>query len=93
MHERRFNENFLPYPRWRKVEILPTLIEVFLRPLSFYRRKAFYGDGYSRKERKGNLISRFSTLRDMSIELGSKQSFLKKLELPFKYKWNPEYSV
>ena len=53
-----------------KLEILPTLIEVFLRHLSFCRRKAFYDDGYNKIHElsncKGNLISRFSVLREMS---------------------------
>ena len=71
-----------------KLEILPTLIEVFLRHLSFYRRKAFCEDWYNKihelSNYKGNLISRFNALRDMSIALGSKESFLKK--------WNPPLS-
>ena len=64
-----------------KLQILPILVEVF-RHLSFCRRKAFYEDGYNRINEldnyKGNLISRFNTLRDKAIELGSKESFLKK---------------
>ena len=31
-----------------KLEILPTLIEVFLRHLSICRRKVFYEDGYNK---------------------------------------------
>ena len=69
-----------------KLEILPTLIEVFLRQLSFYRRKAFCEDWYNKihelSNYKGNLISRFNALRDMSIALGSKESFLKKWNSP-----------
>ena len=65
-----------------KLEILPTLIEVFLRYLSFCQRKAFYEYGYNKihelSNYKGNLISRFNALRDRSIALGSKGSFLKK---------------
>ena len=68
-----------------KLEILPILIEVFLGHLSFCRRKAFYEDGYNKIHElsncKGNLISRFNMLREMSTELGSKRSFLRK--------WNP----
>ena len=68
-----------------KLEIFPILIEVFLRHLSFCRRKAFYKDGYNEinelDKYKGNLISRFNTLKDKAIELGSKKSFLKKWEL------------
>ena len=51
-----------------KLEILPTLIDVFLRHLYFCRRKAFYEDDYSKINEltnyKGNLVSRFITLRD-----------------------------
>ena len=65
-----------------KLEILPTLIEVFIRHLSFCRRKAFYEDGYNKihelSNNKGNLISRFNVLCEMSTALGSKKSFLKK---------------
>ena len=43
-----------------KLEILPTLIEVFLRHLYFCRRKAFYEDDYSKINEltnyKGNLV-------------------------------------
>ena len=66
-----------------KIEILQTLIRVFR--VNFCRRKAFYGDGYDKTSElsnfKGNLVSRFNKLKDMSIELGSKESFLRK--------WNP----
>ena len=65
-----------------KLEILPTLIEVFLRHLIFCRRKAFYEDGYNKihelSNYKRNLISRFNVLQEMSTALGSKKSFLKK---------------
>ena len=65
-----------------KLEILPTLIEVFLRHLSFCRKKSFYEDGYNKinelSNYKGNLISRFNTLWDKAIELDSKESLLKK---------------
>ena len=65
-----------------KLEIFPTLIEVFMRHLSFCRRKAFYKDGYDKINEldnyKGNLISKFKNLKDKTAELGSKQSFLKK---------------
>ena len=68
-----------------KLEILLTLIEVFLRHLSFCQRKTFYEDGYNKinelSNYKGNLISRFNTLRDMAIELDLKESFLKKWNL------------
>ena len=65
-----------------KLEILPTLTEVYLRHLSFCRRKAFYEDGYNKihelSNYKGNLISRFIKLKDISIEMGLKDSFLGK---------------
>ena len=68
-----------------KLEILPTLIEAFPRHLSFCRRKAFYEDGYNKTKElsnyKRNLISRFNTLKDMAIELGLKETFLKKWNL------------
>ena len=81
-----------------KLEILPKLLQVFLRHLSYCRRKAFYEDGYSKihefSNYKGNLISRFNKLRATSIKLGFIESFLKK--------WNsildisgthPEYTI
>ena len=59
-----------------KLEILQTLIEVFLRHINFCWRKAFYGDGYDKIQElfnfKGNRVSCFNKLRDMSVELGSK---------------------
>ena len=65
-----------------KLEILQTLIEVFLRHVNFCRRKAFYGDGYDKISElsnfKGNLVSGFNKLKDMPVELGSKESFLRK---------------
>ena len=65
-----------------RLEIYPILIEVFLRHLSFCRKKAFYEDRYNKINEldnyKGNLISRFKTLRDKAMKLGSKESFLKK---------------
>ena len=65
-----------------RLEILSILMEVFLRHFSFCRRKAFYEDGYNKINEldnyKGSLISRLKTLRDKAMELGSKESFLKK---------------
>ena len=65
-----------------KLEILQTLIEVFLRHVTFCRRKAFYGDGYDKIQElsnfKGNLVSHFKKLRAMLVEFGSKESFLRK---------------
>ena len=84
-----------------KPEILQTLIEVFARHINFCRRKTFYGDGYDKISElsnfKGNLFSRFNKLKDMSVELGSKESFLRKwnsllntngtLNIQFNYPW------
>ena len=57
----------------------------FFSDIYFCRRKAFYEDDYSKINEltnyKGNLISRFLTLRDKAIEMGSKESFLKKWKL------------
>ena len=65
-----------------RLEISPILIEVFIGHSSFCRRKAFYGDGSNKINEldnyKRNLISRFETIRDKAMELGSKESFLKK---------------
>ena len=80
-----------------KLEILQILIEVFLRHVNFCRRKAFYGDGYDKiselSNLKGNLVSCFNKLKDMSVELGSKerhpehsvQLSLKTFDGPFSY--------
>ena len=63
-------------------KFFPILIEVFVRHLSLCRRKAFHEDRYNKinelDKYKGNFISRFKTLKDKAIELGSKKSFLKK---------------
>ena len=34
--------------------ILPTLLEVFFRQISYYRRKAFYEDGYGKVNQRSN---------------------------------------
>ena len=53
-----------------KLEILPTLIEVFLRHLSFCHRKTFYEGGYDKiHELLNYFISSFNRLRDKSIGL------------------------
>ena len=69
-----------------KLEILQTLIEVFLRHVNFCRRKAFSGNGYDKISKlsnfKGNLVSRFNKLKDMSVKLGFKESFLRKWNSP-----------
>ena len=61
-----------------KLEILQSLTEVFLRHITFCRRKAFCGDGYDKIQElsnfKGNLVCHFNKLRDTSVELGSKES-------------------
>ena len=62
-----------------KLEILQTLINVFIRQIVFCRSKAFYEDGYDKIHElsnfKGNLLSHFSRL---STELDFKESFLRK---------------
>ena len=69
------------------------LVEVILRHLSFCRRKAFYEDGYDKINEldnyKRNIISHFNTLRDKAIELGSKESFLKKWKFLLNRKDSP----
>ena len=81
-----------------KLEILPKLLEVFLRHLSYCRRKPFYEDGYSKihefSNYKGNLISRFNTLRAISIKLGFIESFLKKWDSLLDINGtHPEYTI
>ena len=82
-----------------KLEILPTLIEVCLRHLSFCRRKAFYDDGYNKihelSNYKGNLISRFNVLCKMSTVhcIRFKKVFSEKMELSLEYKQNSEYKI
>ena len=65
-----------------KLEILQALIKVFLRHIIFCRRKAFYGDSYEKIQElsnfKGNPVSHFNKVRDMPVELSSKESFLRK---------------
>ena len=47
-----------------------------------FSQAAFYEDGYNKinelSNYKRNLIYRFNTIRDMTTELGSNESFLKK---------------
>ena len=65
-----------------KLEILQKLIEVLLRHITFFQRKAFFGDGYDKIQElsnfKGKLVSYFKKLRAISVQLGSKESFLRK---------------
>ena len=65
-----------------RLEILQTLMEDFLRHVTFCQGKAFYGDGYDKIQElsnfKRNLISHFKKLRAIFAELGSKESFLRK---------------
>ena len=61
-----------------KLEILQTLVEIFLWHINFCRRKAFYRKGYDKiaelSDFKENLISRFIKLGNISVELGSQES-------------------
>ena len=62
------------------LKALPTLLEVFLRHLSYWRRKAFnevYDKINEFSNFKYNLISRFSQLQDTATELDSKDTFLR----------------
>ena len=62
------------------LKILPTLLEVFLRHLSYCRRKAF-NDTYDKiiefSNFKYTLVSQFNKLQDTAAELGSKDTFLR----------------
>ena len=69
-----------------KLEILPTLIEVFLRHLSFCQRNAFYEDRY-------NKIHELSTWLFKSFEFrnGSRMSDKDVVMLEFKYLQNKQW--
>ena len=62
------------------LKILPALLEVFLRHLSYCRRKAF-NEAYDKINEfsnfKNNLFSRFNKPQDNDTELGSKDTFLR----------------
>ena len=62
------------------LKILPALLEVFLRHLSYCRRKAF-NEAYDKINEfsnfKNNLFSRFNKPQDNVTELGSKDTFLR----------------
>ena len=64
-----------------QLEILPTLLGVFLRHLFCCCRSAFDDDGDDKINElfnfKCNLVSRFNKLRDTTIELGLKENILK----------------
>ena len=78
-----------------KIEILQTLIGVFLTRVNFCRRKAFYWDGYDKTSElsnfKGNLVSHLNKLKDMSVELGSKKILSEEMEPSFGHQWYPEH--
>ena len=60
------------------VKILPTVLEVFLKHLSYCRRKVFYEDYDKTNEFsnfKRNLVFRFSKFQDNVTKLGSKDTF------------------
>ena len=63
-------------------------MEVFLRHLSFCRRKAFYEDGYNKINEldnyTGSLISRLKTLRDKAMEFRFQRILSEKMEVPFR---------
>ena len=62
------------------LNILPALLEVFLRHLSYCRRKAF-NEAYDKINEfpnfKNNLVSRFKKPQDNVTELGWKDTFLR----------------
>ena len=61
-------------------KILPTLLEVFLRHLSYYHWKTFNEAYYKINEFsnfKYNLVSQFNKLQDTATELGSKSASLR----------------
>ena len=62
------------------LKILPTILEGFLRHLSYCYRKAF-NEAYDKINEfsnvKYNLVSRFNKLQDTATELGSKDTFLR----------------
>ena len=64
-----------------QLKIIPYLLEVFLRYLSYFHRKTFHDDGYNKinelSNYKGNLVSRFNKLSDTASELGFKETYLK----------------
>ena len=70
------------------LKILPTLLEVFLRHLSYCLRKIFY-QGYDKIDKfsniKCNLVFRFNKLQDTPTELDSKKNLSEDLELPLNY--------
>ena len=58
------------------LKILPIILQVFLRHLSYWRRKAFYKiDELSNF--RCSLVSRLNKLRDTANKLGSKGTFLR----------------
>ena len=73
------------------LKILPSLLDLFLRHLSYYRRKAFNEACDKINEFsnfKYNLVSRFNKLQDTATELGSKYTFLKTWNFLLNYNQN-----
>ena len=64
-----------------QLKILPSIIGVFLRHLSYCSMKAFYDDGYDKINElfnfKCNLVSCLEKLRVTATALGSEEIFLK----------------
>ena len=62
------------------LKILPTLLEAFLRHLSYCRKKALY-EGYDKVNEFSNskceLVSRFNNIQQSATELASKDTFLR----------------
>ena len=72
-------------------KILPTLLEVFLRHLSYCLGKAF-NEGYDKINEfssfKCNLVSRFNKFQDTVTELSSKDTFLRTWNSLLNYNWS-----
>ena len=62
------------------LKILPTLLEVFLRHLSYCREKTF-NETYDKINEfpnfKNNLVCQFNKIQDTATQLGSKDTFLR----------------
>ena len=71
------------------LKILPSLLEMFLRHLSYCLLKGFYEDYDEINEFsnfKCNLVSRFNQLQDIATEKGSKDTLLRTLNSLLNYK-------
>ena len=71
-----------PYPRWRKARNSTNTYRSFSSTRQFLSKESFLWRWYDKISElsnfKGNLVSGFNKLKDMPVELGSKESFLRK---------------